>query len=148
VRPARPADVPAIERIVHDAYLHYVERIGRPPAPMSVDYEQTVRSGSTWVASVDQEVAGVLVLVAAPSHLLIENVAVDPDRQRAGIGTALLHHAELEARRQALTELRLYTNEAMTENLAYYPRRGYQQTHREDDAGFTRVYFSRAVPDA
>jgi N-acetylglutamate synthase-like GNAT family acetyltransferase len=31
LRRARDADVPAIERLVHDAFGHYVERIGRPP---------------------------------------------------------------------------------------------------------------------
>jgi hypothetical protein len=34
VRPAVPADQPAIERIVAGAYAIYIPRIGRPPAPM------------------------------------------------------------------------------------------------------------------
>ena len=45
-------------------------------------------------------------------------------------------------------EIRLYTNEVMTENLSYYPNQGFTETHRAMDAGYHRVYFSRPVtPD-
>ena len=40
-------------------------------------------------------------------------------------------------------EIRLYTNAKMTENIRYYPRRGFRETHRACDAGYQRVYFSR-----
>jgi hypothetical protein len=40
---------------------------------------------------------------------------------------------------------RLYTNAAMTENLAYYPRRGYIETHRAAQDGFHRVFFRKPV---
>jgi hypothetical protein len=49
-------------------------------------------------------------------------------------------------RRLRLPEIRLYTNEAMTENLAYYPRRGYTETHRAAEDGFNRVFFRKPVP--
>jgi hypothetical protein len=44
-----------------------------------------------------------------------------------------------------LPEIRLYTNEAMTENLDYYPRRGYRETHRATQDGYQRVFFSKAL---
>ncbi len=31
----------------------------------------------------------------------------------------------------------------MTENLAYYPRRGYRETHRTMGDGFSRVFFTK-----
>lgn len=37
-------------------------------------------------------------------------------------------------------------NEAMTENIDYYPRRGFVETHRATDAGYYRVYVTRPVP--
>jgi len=49
------------------------------------------------------------------------------------------------ARRHGLSQVRLYTNEAMTENLAYYPRRGYAETHRAEQGGFRRVFFSKVI---
>jgi hypothetical protein len=44
-----------------------------------------------------------------------------------------------------LPEVRLYTNEAMTENLDYYPRRGYRETHRATQNGYRRVFFSKIL---
>jgi hypothetical protein len=31
----------------------------------------------------------------------------------------------------------------MTENLTYYPRHGYTETHRAEQDGFRRVFFSK-----
>jgi GNAT superfamily N-acetyltransferase len=59
--------------------------------------------------------------------------------------TALLALAEEQARGLGLGEIRLYTNEAMTENLAYYPRHGYAETHRAEQDGFNRVFFRKPI---
>lgn len=34
---------------------------------------------------------------------------------------------------------------AMTENLAYYSRRGYAETHRAEQDGFRRVFFRKHI---
>jgi len=145
VRRATPDDVPALYVVVHDAYLLYVPRIGRMPAPMTADYSAAVQAGQAWVAEADGAIAGLLVLVAYPDHLLIENIAVQPSAQRRGIGSRLLELAEDEARANGLSEIRLYTNEGMTENLAFYPRHGYRETRRAEENGFRRVFFSKQV---
>lgn len=49
------------------------------------------------------------------------------------------------ARAAGLSQIRLYTNEAMTENLAYYPRHGYRETHRGIEDGYRRVYFTKVI---
>ena len=145
VRRAAPADVPALYVVVHEAYLLYVPRIGRMPAPMTADYSAAVRSGQAWVALADGEIAGLIVLVVYQGYLLIENIAVLPSAQRRGIGARLLMLAEDEARANGLGEIRLYTNEGMTENLAYYPRHGYRETRRAEEHGFRRVFFSKVL---
>jgi hypothetical protein len=53
--------------------------------------------------------------------------------------------AEDRARSLHLGEIRLYTNQAMTENLSYYPRYGYTETHRAEQDGFHRVYFHKPL---
>ena len=83
------------------------------------------------------------MLVVHPDHLLLENIAVLPSAQRRGVGARLLALAEDEARARGLGEIRLYTNEAMTENLAYYPRHGYAETRRAEQDGFRRVFFTK-----
>jgi hypothetical protein len=40
----------------------------------------------------------------------------------------------------------LYTNAAMSENLALYPRLGYREVDRRRDAGFDRVFFAKPTP--
>jgi len=90
---------------------------------MNADYADLVALGTTWVAESDQQVLGFIVLVEGEDHLLLDNVAVDPRVQGLGIGSELLRLAEDEARHRGHREIRLYTNEAMTENLDYYPAR-------------------------
>lgn len=147
LRAAGPGDVDAVTRLVQVAYEPYVSRIGRRPAPMDADYQAAVDAGRVWVAELDGTIIGLLVLEIAADHALVENVAVSPDVQGRGVGSALLAFAELEADRRGLDTVRLYTNVAMTENIAYYRRRGYQETHRVDADGFGRVFLAkRCVP--
>jgi len=146
VRPATDGDAAAMRRIADAAYEPYVSRIGRPPAPMLADYPDVVRHGHTWVAEHAGQLVGFVVLEPAGDHLLVENVAVDPASQGLGIGGRLLALAEDEAHALGVAELRLYTNEMMTENLDYYPRRGYRETHRAEQDGYRRVFFSKRLP--
>src|ERR1700760_4893109 len=129
VRLAAPGDAATLHAIAREAYQHYVPRIGREPAPMSADYGAPVRDGQAWVAVDQGQVIGFVTLIAQPDHLLLQNLAVRTSWQGRGVGARLLALAEDEASRLRLAEIRLYTNEAMTENLAYYPRRGYSETH-------------------
>jgi ribosomal protein S18 acetylase RimI-like enzyme len=145
VRRATPADIAALQAVAVAAYQGYVDRIGRAPAPMGADYARAVRDGQAWVAVENGQVVGLAVLMAQPDHLLLENVAVLPAAQRRGIGARLLTLAEDEASSLHLSEIRLYTNEAMTENLAYYPRHGYTETHRAEQDGFRRVFFRKCL---
>jgi len=91
------------------------------------------------------QAAGYIILLPQPGYLLLDNVAVLPAAQGRGIGARLLALAEEHARRLGLPEIRLYTNEAMTENLAYYPRHGYTETRRAQQDGFHRVYFRKRL---
>ncbi|HWY17345.1 MAG TPA: GNAT family N-acetyltransferase [Solirubrobacteraceae bacterium] len=144
IRAVRDDDVPMLRDLVEGAYSPYVERIGRRPAPMDHDYAENVHEGRVFVAD-DGGIAGLIVLITAPHHLLIENVAVDPDRQGTGIGRALMSYAEAYARERGLSELRLYTNATMTENLTLYPHLGYTEVDRRTENGFQRVFFSKAT---
>jgi len=144
VRPATVTDVPDIEQIVNDAYTPYISRIGRAPAPMTVDYQRLVATTSNAsVLTENSSIVGVIVTVAEPDHLMIENVAVARAAQGRGHGRTLLEHAEQQARSLGLPQVRLYTNAAMTENLAMYPRLGYVEVARRSEDGFERVYFTK-----
>jgi GNAT superfamily N-acetyltransferase len=145
IRPAVEADAPALHSIAVAAYQHYASRIGREPAPMTANYAAAVHRGQAWVAAEDGQAIGFIILIPQPGHLLLENVAVLPAAQGRGVGARLLAFAEEHARSLHLPEIRLYTNEAMTENLAYYPRHGYTETHRAQQDGFRRVFFLKRL---
>lgn len=147
IRPARPADVPVIHDLVQRAYGLYVERIGRRPTPMDDDYAEKVDQGLAFVAD-DGSVIGLIVLIHKPDHILIENVAVDPDRQGEGIGQALLTYAETSAQESGTSTVRLYTNAKMTENLALYSHLGYREVDRRRESGFERVFLFKRLEDA
>ncbi|MGZ4738076.1 MAG: GNAT family N-acetyltransferase [Ilumatobacteraceae bacterium] len=145
VRAANHTDLASVVVCVNAAYEGYVAAIGRKPAPMVADYAQLIDDGWVRVAVSGAEILGVIVMWPEQDHLYVDNVAVLPEAQGRGVGAALLQVADITARESDRVEIRLYTNAAMTANLDYYPRRGYIETHRANEAGYNRVYFSKTV---
>ncbi len=146
IRLAEPADQAAIETIVRAAYAVYIPRIGKPPGPMLDDYAQLIADGAVSVIEeAGGEIAALIVLMPKPDHLLLDNIAVRPDRQGRGFGRALIEHAEREANRLGFPEIRLYTHEKMTENIALYTRIGFVETGRRSDGGYDRVFMTKAL---
>ncbi|WP_083406362.1 GNAT family N-acetyltransferase [Mycolicibacterium rutilum] len=145
IRRATAGDVPAIERLVRDAFDMYVARIGKPPAPMLTDYADAVATARVWVLEADGRIVGALVNEVGDGHLLLDTVAVAPGTQGRGYGARLLERAEDDARELGLPEVRLYTHRAMTENQTFYPRHGYQETGRGNQDGYDRVFYRKRV---
>jgi len=145
IRHAAAGDESDVRACVEAAYGPYVERIGKPPAPMLDDYATLIRNEVVHVATLEGRLVGLIVLWPEEDHLYIDNIAVHPEAQGTGVGGALLGLADQEAQRVGLGEIRLYTNAKMTENVQYYPRKGFRETHRATDAGYQRVYFSRSL---
>ncbi|AGZ41764.1 GNAT family N-acetyltransferase [Actinoplanes friuliensis] len=145
LRPATTADTTAIRELVRLAFSRYTPRIGEEPAPIGADYASLTARGLCWVAELDGRIGGLVVLVPAGDHLEVETLAVAPDLQGRGVGTRLLALADEQATAAGFTEIRLCTNEKMTENLAFYPRHGFRETHRAEQDGFCRVFFVREI---
>lgn len=142
LRPATSADAAAVTALVTAAYTPYVARIGRAPAPMGVDYAALIAGGDdVTVLEADGVLVGVVVATVEADHVHVEMVAVAPSERGRGYGRALLDHAERLAVANGRVQVRLYTNAAMTENLAMYPRLGYVEVDRRRQDGFDRVFF-------
>ena len=89
---------------------------------------------------------GVLVLIPADDHLLLDTIAVSDSVRGTGVGAGLIAFAEQRARELGLPAVHLYTNEVMWENLQYYPRLGYTEVGRETVGEvFHRVFFTKSV---
>jgi GNAT superfamily N-acetyltransferase len=146
LRIAQPEDRAAVEAIVHAAYSIYVERIGKPPGPMLDDYAGLIAAGRVNVLEdPDGTIAALIVLLPKSDHLLLDNMAVRPDRHGRGLGRHLIVFAESAARRLGYAELRLYTHERMTENIALYTRLGFHETGRGREAGYDRVFMTKPI---
>lgn len=145
LRPATASDRAVVEDIVRAAYSGYIARIGRAPGPMLDDYGERIAAGRVHVAEHDGVVKGILVLVPEPDAMLLDNVAVAPDAQGLGLGRLLLTYAERAAVAAGYRAIKLYTNEAMTENLVLYARNGYVETHRAEEKGLRRVYMRKPL---
>jgi ribosomal protein S18 acetylase RimI-like enzyme len=57
----------------------------------------------------------------------------------------MMAFAESTARAAGYRCIRLYTNEAMTENIGLYSRLGYVETHRAEEKGLRRVYMAKTL---
>jgi N-acetylglutamate synthase-like GNAT family acetyltransferase len=145
IRPARGDDVAALAELARVAYTPYVARMGVEPAPMRSDYAALVAAREVWVAERDGAVVGLLVLQLAADHLWLDNIAVSPEVRGTGLGARLLAFADAHARAHGRSEIRLLTHEAMTENIAYYPRHGFVETHRAVQDGRHRVFFTKRL---
>jgi len=146
IRRAGLEDRAAVEAIVNAAYAVYVDRIGKPPGPMLDDYARLIADDTVSVIEdAERTMAAVIVLVPKQDHLLLDNIAVRPDRRGYGLGRQLIAFAEGEARRLGYAELRLYTHQMMTENIALYARLGFVETGRGQEAGYDRVFMTRRL---
>ncbi|KAI1420422.1 acyl-CoA N-acyltransferase [Xylaria sp. FL1777] len=144
-RIASQSDLVAIQEVIKDAYTPYVSSIGRKPGPLLDDYEALVKAGSVTVVDVDGAVRGILVLIPEENAMLLDNVAVAASAQGLGLGRELIAYAEQRARTAGYPLIRLYTNVAMTRNIEYYSRIGYEETHRAEQNGLKRVFMAKSL---
>ena len=145
IRIAVPADLNDLRLCARLAYSRYVPRMGKAPEPMSADFEYQVAQGWVYVVQCKQAFAGFVVFYPRGDRLLLESVAVLPDRAGRGTGRALIDYVEQVARRDGFSAVELYTNEAMTENMAMYLALGYREVERKSQAGFSRVFYSKKI---
>ncbi|MFB9836611.1 GNAT family N-acetyltransferase [Actinoallomurus acaciae] len=144
IRRAEAPDRAAVETIVRTAYEPWVETIGAVPLPMVADYGDLIERGRVHVLE-NGEVDALIVLGTDDDVLLVENVAVRPDRQGRGLGRRLMAFAEFRARSLGLSELRLYTNEKMVSNIGLYESLGYRETGRESLEGRHVVHMRKEL---
>jgi GNAT superfamily N-acetyltransferase len=147
-RPAVEEDTSAVKACVVAAFEHYIERIGKPPGPMLLDFAAEIQAGHVWVAEEDTRIAGAIVQYETESGFYIDTVAALPSLQGKGVGRALLTFAKDEARRRGYNSIYLCTNSKMTENQVFYPRIGYVEYDRKHDGGYDRVFYAKGLAPA
>ncbi|KAJ6109645.1 hypothetical protein N7486_001880 [Penicillium sp. IBT 16267x] len=146
IQRASPQHIPFIKSMVDAAYSKYIERIGKPPAPMSANYYEVMETHDMFVLQDEaKEIVGSIVLrVDQNTHSVeINNLVVGPAAQGRGYGRVLMDCAKDVARSEGCSALTLYTNVKMYENLGMYVKLGFVETGRKTEDGFERVYFRK-----
>ncbi|KAI7970668.1 hypothetical protein EIK77_003068 [Talaromyces pinophilus] len=148
-------DVPHIKSMVDAAFSKYIDRIGKPPGPMTADYSHIVTTQDAFVlrgSNVNgSKVVGFISLRLLPDSnsdpntvsVNIDILVVDALAQGRGYGRKLMDHAENEARRQGISCLTVCTNVKMYENIDLYTKMGFVEVGRHNEEGFNRVFFRR-----
>jgi ribosomal protein S18 acetylase RimI-like enzyme len=144
IRLAEADDLGSVETIVKAAYDPWVPVIGAEPLPLSADYGDLITEGLVYVLEVGG-IDALIVLRPEDDDLLVENVAVHPDRQGRGLGRRLLAFAEFRARSLELPAVRLYTNEKMISNIGLYESLGYRETGRAGIDGRRVVHMRKQL---
>jgi GNAT superfamily N-acetyltransferase len=149
IRRAALSDVYAVRELSKAAYAKWVPLIGREPMPMTANYERAVMEHVIDLYEEGGELLALIEMIPERDHLLIENIAVRPDRQGRGLGERLLRHAESVALILGFAEVQLYTNAAFISNLAFYGKRGYQEYRRGTMVpGSTTVFMRKGLRGA
>jgi N-acetylglutamate synthase-like GNAT family acetyltransferase len=78
IRQAQMEDQQAIVACVRAAYSKYLVRMDREPTPLHADYGALIAQEVVYVLANEASIRGVLVLIAQPDSLFVENVAIDP----------------------------------------------------------------------
>lgn len=100
------------------------------------------------LARLDGQAVGCLRLVLEPRVLRVRRVAVDPTRQGAGIGRALMRFAERHAAERGFDEVRLGVRGQLPENRRFYEGLGYRVVREVPFPGTRDVHWlemARAV---
>ena len=114
---------------------------------MVADFAARIAAGHAVVVEDGDGIKGYMIGWPEAGAYFIDNIAIDPEHQGEGLGRYLIEHAATEANRLRLPAVRLYTNVAMTENLAMYAHIGFVETHRAVEDGFQRVYLRWSLDD-
>jgi GNAT superfamily N-acetyltransferase len=143
IRPCSDDDRPAILAIVNAAAEAYrgaipADRWHDPYMPAD-ELDAEIAAGVVFHGCEDDgELVGVMGIQPVRDVDLIRHAYVLPDRQRGGVGAALLEHLMRDATRRTLVG----TWAAAEWAIGFYRRNGFQPVSRERRAALLREYWS------
>jgi GNAT superfamily N-acetyltransferase len=148
--PAVQADEVPAERVMRAAFTPMVHAYGRELAPDAhAWFPAAIEAGRIYVARDGEAIVGLVVTTRREAELVIDQIAVDPSRQRAGIGAWLLDRVDEMARRTGMRMLSLYTGEMFTHLVPFYEQHGFRIVRRgpppHGKDAHTRVFMEKRL---
>lgn len=111
---------------------------------MRPDFPHHIAAGHVDVLETDR-VIGYVIVFEDDGEMMLDNIAVDPAESGRGNGAFLFDFVETRFRRNGAATYKLYTNEVMTENCAWYPKMGFVEYGRSTVKGMNRVHFRKTL---
>ena len=136
IRQGELADLPAVSRIEKDSFADAWSDNALGGELLADDLRLPL------VAVAAGRLVGYLMAWKVVDQLHVLNIAVDPDRRRGGVATALLLEAARAARRIGLTELTLEVRRGNDPALNFYRRHGFIEV------GVREGYYADSGEDA
>ena len=135
-----PERAEVVHELTQAAFKQYAGHLDPPSGVMRETLESVRRDlerhGGA-VAWIGDTPAGCLRFDVQPDHLHVRRVAVAPDQQRKGVGTALMAWSHGHARTLGLPEVRIGVREQLPGNRTFYEGLGYivVARHRHPETG-------------
>lgn len=129
IRPAEPADVPALIRVEVEAgqlFLDVDMPLVAADVPEPAAITEAVEAGHTWVAVVDGEVVGYVSAEIIDDAAHVGQVSIAPAHSGRRIGQRLVEHVEEWGARAGRAATTLTTFLDVPWNEPYYRRLGYE----------------------
>lgn len=120
IRRAGPRDLPAVRALEHAAFQPY-----RQASDASLRRSLASKRQSVWVIDGRDGLDALLVLWHHPHRLRVYDIATRPARQGAGLGHALMRHAEALAARAGCSWVSLEADPKEPGLVGWYRRQGY-----------------------
>jgi predicted N-acetyltransferase YhbS len=141
IRLCQPADAAAVHRLTQLAFREYGWL--DPPSAALKESEESVRDdlerSSGALALVDELAVGCLRFDHEASAVHVRRVAVDPARQRQGIGKALMVWVHDYAHAHGYPEVSVGVRRQLPGNLRFYERLGYTVVAEHRHPGYAAV---------
>lgn len=130
-RQAVPSERGDVERVLAAAFTPYVRALGREPSAAGfARLADELERGDIHVALDGDQIVGVVRTELRTDDLYLDQIGVDPARQRAGLGVWMLVKIEEVARSRGIHSLSLHTAEMMVHLVQLYRRHGFEIVHR------------------
>lgn len=128
------------EALIYDA-------VDMPPLTQTLDEVRGELEDNLGCVALDGErMVGCVRARVDGDLLLIGRIAIAPDQQGAGLGTALLSAVEERGREAGATTAELFTGSLSEANLRLYEREGYEESERvPGDDGTAQVFLRKQL---
>lgn len=102
-----------------------LEAVARDEPPSVAELRGYVDGGRIWVIAVGSRPAGFALVDVLDGHVHLEQLSVDPEYGRRGLGAALLEHVCAWAAQAGYTAVTLTTFEHLRWNAPFYAAHGF-----------------------